>query len=69
MFRSQAESKTHFEVWRELVKALAPVGIDEALLKRLFSVTDQGSNVAKAMKSFNKKSMTRHSLGILSANT
>lgn len=56
MFRSQADRKTFDEVWRELVNAVRPLGIDEGLLKRLFAVTDGGSNVTKAMKTFNKKS-------------
>lgn len=67
MFRSQVDSKTYDEVWRELAKAVLPAGIDEFLLKRLFAATDEGSNVTKAMKTYNKKST--HPLGFFHTTT
>uniref|UniRef100_A0A914ECL5 Transposase n=1 Tax=Acrobeloides nanus TaxID=290746 RepID=A0A914ECL5_9BILA len=55
MFKCEFIVKDYKQVWKDCIDAVKPFGLDEPLLIDLYSISDEGSNVTKALNMFNGK--------------
>ena len=51
------ETKDYHTIWRHLLVATTPFNITECILKNVFSISDEGANINKCLRIYNKKSM------------
>lgn len=57
MLRVGREKKDYDQVWLHLMKACEQFGMAASLLTECFSISDEGSNVTKALNVYNGKSI------------
>ncbi|KAG4078080.1 hypothetical protein HA402_002131 [Bradysia odoriphaga] len=66
----KAKSKTGANIKRELTKRFKSMGLDAKLLRKIPFVTDQGSNIVKALKPpFKRRNCRAHLLNTILRNT
>lgn len=66
----KAKSKTGVNIKKELTKKFKSIGLDAKLLRKVTFVTDQGSNIVKALKPpFKRRNCRAHLLNTILRNT